>query len=47
MADYRHVVLPAAIPGIVTGSILSIGRVAGETAPILLTGAAYLSAEVA
>ena len=37
----RYVVLPAAIPGIVTGSILSIGRVAGETAPILLTGAAY------
>ena len=37
----RHVVLPAAIPGIVTGSILSIGRVAGETAPILLTGVAY------
>lgn len=37
----RHVVLPAAIPGIVTGTILSIGRVAGETAPILLTGAAY------
>jgi phosphate transport system permease protein len=37
----RHVVLPAAIPGIVTGAILSIGRVAGETAPILLTGAAY------
>lgn len=37
----RYVVLPAAIPGIVTGSILSIGRVAGETAPILFTGAAY------
>lgn len=37
----RHVVLPASIPGIITGSILSIGRVAGETAPILLTGAAY------
>ncbi|HET8685102.1 MAG TPA: phosphate ABC transporter permease PstA [Methanosarcina sp.] len=37
----KHVVLPAAIPGIVTGSILSIGRVAGETAPILLTGVAY------
>lgn len=37
----RHVVMPAAIPGIVTGTILSIGRVAGETAPILLTGAAY------
>ena len=37
----RHVVLPASIPGIVTGSVLSIGRVAGETAPILFTGAAY------
>ncbi|TGC06779.1 phosphate ABC transporter permease PstA [Methanolobus halotolerans] len=37
----RRVVLPAAIPGMVTGAILSIGRVAGETAPILLTGAAY------
>jgi phosphate transport system permease protein len=37
----RHVVLPAAIPGIVTGSIISIGRVAGETAAILFTGVAY------
>ena len=37
----RQVVLPAAIPGMVTGAILSVGRVAGETAPILLTGAAY------
>lgn len=37
----RKVVLPAAIPGMVTGAILSVGRVAGETAPILLTGAAY------
>lgn len=37
----RHVVLPAAVPGIVTGAVLSIGRVAGETAPILFTGAAY------
>ncbi|MBN2110552.1 MAG: phosphate ABC transporter permease PstA [Methanosarcinaceae archaeon] len=37
----RKVVIPAAIPGIVTGAVLSIGRVAGETAPILLTGAAY------
>jgi len=37
----RHIVLPSAIPGIVTGGILGIGRVAGETAPILLTGAAY------
>ncbi|MFQ6073240.1 MAG: phosphate ABC transporter permease PstA [Methanosarcinales archaeon] len=37
----QRVVLPAAIPGIITGTILSIGRVAGETAPILFTGAAY------
>lgn len=37
----RYVVLPAAIPGVVTGSVLSIGRVAGETAPILFTGVAY------
>lgn len=37
----RKVILPAAIPGIMTGIVLSIGRVAGETAPILLTGAAY------
>jgi phosphate transport system permease protein len=31
------VVLPPAVPGIVTGAILSIGRAAGETAPILFT----------
>ncbi len=37
---YR-VVLPAAASGILTGSILSVGRVAGETAPILFTAAAY------
>lgn len=37
----RQVVLPAAIPGMITGAILAVGRVAGETAPILLTGAAY------
>jgi phosphate transport system permease protein len=36
----RHSVLPSAIPGILTGAILSIGRVAGETAPILFTVAA-------
>lgn len=33
------VVLPAAMGGVVTGSILSIGRAAGETAPIMLTAA--------
>ena len=33
----RSVVLPSAAPGIVTGVILGVGRIAGETAPILLT----------
>lgn len=37
---YKNV-LPYAIPGILTGSILGIGRAAGETAPILLTVAAF------
>ena len=39
-----RVVLPAAAPGIVTGSILGISRAAGETAPIILTAAAFLAA---
>ncbi len=37
----RHAVLPFALPGVLTGAILSIGRVAGETAPILFTVAAF------
>jgi len=37
----RRNVLPYAIPGMLTGSILGIGRAAGETAPILLTVAAF------
>lgn len=37
----RRVVLPAALPGILTGAILGISRGAGEVAPILFTGAAY------
>ncbi len=36
-----RVILPMAFPNIVTGLILSIGRVSGETAPILFTAAAY------
>lgn len=35
------VVLPAGFPNVITGLILSIGRVSGETAPILFTVAAY------
>jgi phosphate transport system permease protein len=37
----RHVVLPQALPGIITGVILGLLRVAGETAPILFTVAAF------
>jgi phosphate transport system permease protein len=37
----RKVVMPVAFPNIMTGLILSIGRVSGETAPILFTVAAY------
>lgn len=36
-----NVLLPMAIPRIITGLILSLGRVSGETAPILFTCAAY------
>jgi phosphate transport system permease protein len=37
----RYVVLPNALPGILTGTILGISRAAGETAPILFTVAAF------
>lgn len=37
----RRVLLPMAFPNILTGVILSVGRVAGETAPILFTAAAF------
>ncbi|MDR0370466.1 MAG: phosphate ABC transporter permease PstA [Prevotellaceae bacterium] len=37
----RRIILPAALPNITTGLILSIGRISGETAPILFTVAAY------
>ena len=36
-----RVILPQALPGILTGAILSISRGAGEVAPIMFTGAAY------
>ena len=37
----RRIVLPQALPGIMTGVILGLERAAGETAPILFTGAAF------
>jgi phosphate transport system permease protein len=39
-----RIVIPSAIPGILTGSILGIGRAAGETAPIMFTAAAFFTA---
>ncbi|GMW00234.1 MAG: phosphate transport system permease protein PstA [Candidatus Hydrogenedentota bacterium] len=39
-------VLPYSVPGMLTGSILGIGRAAGETAPILFTCAAFYKAEL-
>ncbi len=37
----KKVVLPSSLPGILTGVILSVGRVAGETAPIIFTAATF------
>ncbi|MGA2161413.1 MAG: phosphate ABC transporter permease PstA [Methanoregula sp.] len=37
----KNVVIPPAIPGIVTGAILSIGRAAGETAPIMFVAVVF------
>ncbi len=37
----RGIVLPQALPGMLTGAILGLARAAGETAPILFTGAAF------
>ena len=42
----RHQVLPHALPGIITGVILGMGRAAGETAPILFTVAAFYLPEL-
>lgn len=41
------VVLPSAASTIITGAILAVGRVAGETAPIMFTGAAYFAPDLA
>ena len=37
----RNIILPEAVPGILTGVILGLERAVGETAPILFTGAAF------
>jgi len=43
---YR-IVLPNALPGILTGIMLSLGRAAGETAPIMFTAAAFYTPDLA
>ena len=40
----RHIVLPNSISGILTGVILQVSRAAGETAPIMFTGAVFYKA---
>ncbi len=42
----KRVVLPAAFPGIITGSILGLSRAAGETAPIMYTGAVFFTPDL-
>ena len=39
----RQIILPAAMPGILTGLILAVSRAAGEVAPLMLTGAVKLA----
>lgn len=39
----RKIVLPTALPGILTGSILATAKVSGETAPIMFTAAAFFT----
>ncbi len=41
-----RVVVPSALPGILTGAILGIGRAAGETAPIMFTAAAFFTPKI-
>lgn len=39
----RRIVLPTAIPGIMTGTILALARAIGETAPLLMVGAIFVN----
>ena len=41
-----RVVIPGALPGVLTGAILALSRAAGEVAPLLFTGAAYYMARL-
>jgi phosphate transport system permease protein len=43
----RHVVIPNALPGILTGLILAVSRGAGEVAPLMLTGVVKLAPDLA
>ncbi len=42
----RRIVLPPALPGIITGGVLGLGRAAGETAPIMFTAVYFMGAGV-
>lgn len=42
----KNVIIPGALPGILTGMILAVSRAAGEVAPILFTGVAYFMADL-
>lgn len=46
LATILRIVLPQALPGIMTGGILAVSRAAGEVAPILFTGVAYYMASL-
>ncbi len=41
-----HVILPAALPGIITGTILAMARGAGEVAPLMITGVVKLAPQL-
>ena len=41
-----HIILPAALPGIMTGTILAIARATGEVAPLMLTGVVKMAPDL-
>ena len=46
VSDHCRIVLPAALPGILTGVILAMARGAGEVAPLMITGVVKLAPEL-